>query len=184
MGLTDQEASELRDLRLDAQRAKDIIHRYESELLSTELAITNLRKNKKGRWIGFVLFLTCFIIVAAIVVSYISVQYHSAGDTPLAGALNFSVSTTVLTFIYLVFGFLMIATIVSGVKTIAELGNSSSAVALARRFGLRNYPSELKEYEETYNTQIREIESYKMQAKEGAARLKELEAKETPWYEQ
>jgi hypothetical protein len=184
MDLTKEEKEELAELRDNEIRYKEMIQRYESEVLDSEMNIRSIKRIKKGKWIGFVICCAIFIIFFAIVYFYAEVQNQAmGGDNNLTNALGFSVSTTVIAFTMLVLIFVVICTIICGMKTMMELGTSKASVTLAEKFGKTNYPSELKKYQERLSIQLRELDKLKLKQKLERERIKELSSKETPWYE-
>jgi hypothetical protein len=185
MSLTSEEIKELSELRDNEIRYKEMIQRYESEVLDSEMNIRSIKRIKKGKWIGFVICCAIFIIFFAIIYFYAEIQNQSMADSHSpVGALGFSVSTTVIGFTMLVLIFVVIFTIIVGARTMMELGTSKASVSLAERFGLPNYPSQLKMHQERLSIQVRELDRLKLKQKLDKERIEELTSRETPWYEQ
>ena len=185
MGLTSEEIKELSELRDNEIRYKEMIQRYESEVLDSEMNIRSIKRIKKGKWIGFVICCLIFIIFFAIVYFYAEVQNQSmGGDNNLVNALGFSVSTTVIGFTMIVLVFVVICTIIIGLRTMMELGTSKASISLANRFGLPNYPSQLKLHQERLSIQVKELDRLKLRQKLDKERIEELASRERPWYEQ
>lgn len=184
--MTQQEKEELNDLRRENQILKSKYQRMESETIDTRMDLEALLKHQKGRWIGFVLFTAATCIVGLILYSYSKVQDLSLSENFASNpinAINFSISTTIITFAGVLEFFLTIFTLRSGLITISELGTSSFARALARRRGVRNYPQAIKDTEQLLVLQYKELNEIRRDIGEISGRLKALEEKETPWYE-
>lgn len=182
--MTKEQEEELKELRRRTQILRDQIQRMETELQDTELEIRSLYSRKKGRWIGFAFFFVLFALSFASAVSYFKMQEIAMEDMgTVLNAVTFSVSTTALVFLFLLIGFFGILTIKYGARTIMELGSSTGAEKMARRYGRTNYPSAIRTCKQRQTDQQKECIRIKMEKKDADRRLKELEILETPWYE-
>lgn len=185
--MNDNEKRELNELRRENQILQSKYQRMQSEILDSQMNLEALIKHKKGKWLGFFIYAVLTSVIGIVLYSYSQVQNDSLPErfssNPLH-VINFSLSTTILTFAGVLELFLVIFTIRAGLITIAELGTSSFAKRLAYSKGTINYPQAIQDSQQTLTMQYGELKEIKQDIESIKSRLDELEFLETPWYEQ
>lgn len=184
--MTESQTIELKELRADELRLKEIIQRMESELNDTEFDIKSLEKWKKGRWHGFAATVALLFLG---ILAYLFFLNQDMGNEverydDAFHAIGFATTTVSLMALTLILIFLTFVLLFFGVKLIMELGSSKGARALAKRFNHRNYYSSIEPLRFRENDQRKEIINLRADLASKTRRIKELESLETPWYEQ
>lgn len=181
--LTEKEQRELNELRHDSELLKGKIDMMEADIDDAIYAINCLNKWKKGRWVGFFVSLLVTIVCFGIEVFYLIIQGNAFPSQRITknDAIEFAVSTTVLSFFTVLLFVMVIVTIVIGFRVMMELGNSNMSRKLASSHMIKNYYNHIEGHLEKKNLLQKELFELKTQKKEIDRRLKELEKNETPW---
>lgn len=183
--LSEAQQKELNDLRHDSQMLKEKLKNIEVDLDNSKYEIMYLNKWKSGRWIGFAIMSVITAIGFYVEYFYVVVQGNSAATrlSSKAAAIEFAVSSTVITFFTLLLAAISIFTIVIGIKMTLELSSSKGTRMLARNMGIKNYYNSAEYHIYKENALLRE--KFEMQGKKREAdrRIAELEKDEEPWYQ-
>lgn len=178
--MTQQEVTELRDLRTEDQILKDKIHMIESEIMDIDMRLRFLMKSKRGKGLGLFISLICFGLSIAALISYLLMYMDSSGSRTegYADVLVFSVTASMLPFIMIgvfVFG---IISMILGCILVMELWPSKGAHRSAVKHHRVNIPYEKKECV-THRVELQKsLDNLKMERMGIQGRLEELRKKE------
>ena len=68
--MTPEQLKELREARIESQRLGDAIYALETEIKEMDMEMRFLELWKRGRWVGFTLSLTVFLILGTMYILY------------------------------------------------------------------------------------------------------------------
>jgi len=179
--MTPEQLKELREARIESQRLGDAIYALETEIKEMDMEMRFLELWKRGRWVGFTLSLTVFLILGTMYTMYFWMFTKTREFDGYANAVVFSVSS-VMTGIMTAFVFAMaIITLVLGRKLYMEMGRSKAARDLAKRKKAKNYYSRV-EYCVTHKIELQKsIVELKEEQRDFDRRIDQLMELEKPW---
>ena len=184
--MTEAQETELNELRREEILLRETITKMESEWEDTQYEIRNIEKWKKGRWVPALISFILLCVSMGIMLVYAYIQDQSMGQRigTKSAAVEFSVSTTVMTFFILVLLVQALVTIYLLLKMMLELSSGRTSRNLAIRFNVRNYYNRIEGKLERENDQKKELIELRARKSRVSKRIQELEVEETPWYEQ
>ena len=178
--MTDIEKEELKSLRKDELRIKEIVHNMENESDDVDFAIRNLEKWKSGRGFGFIFLSIICIILFLFMLPYTQL-FQASYETRMevkADMVTEAISATAMIFGFLLFSLLSILDIIFAIKYFMEMGKSGLAQNMAFKFGHKNYYNSMQALSQrkiTIQKELFEIKSELNQIKERLKILEELE---------
>lgn len=145
--MTEQEITELRELRTRDQILKDKIHTVETEIMDVDMRMNFIKRTSRGKGLGLFIAVVCFALSAAGLISYLLLYLDSSGKNlnGYAATIVFSVTATMIPFLLifvLIFAFI---TMILALFLIMDLFPSEGAYRSAVRFHRTNIPHEKKE---------------------------------------
>lgn len=178
--MTQQEITELRDLRTEDQVLKDKIHMIESEIMDIDMRLRFLMRSKKGKGLGLFISLFCFGLSISALLSYLLLYMDSSGNRMegYADVLVFSVTASMIPFIVIGVMALGIVTMVLALFLVMDLWPSNGAYRSAVKHHRVNIPHEKKECVTQRIELQKSLDQLKMEHRGIQGRLEELRKKE------
>lgn len=178
--MTQQEITELRDLRTEDQILKDKIHMIESEIMDIDMRMRFLMQSKRGKGLGLFISLVCFVLSIAALISYLLMYIDSSGSRMdgYADTLVFSVTASMIPFILIGVVALGIVTMILALFLVMDLWPSKGAYSSAVKHHRVNIPHEKRECIIHKVEMEKSLVSLKKERMEIQGRIEELRKKE------
>ena len=144
--MTEEEREELKKLRYEELRLKEVVHNIENKYDDVNFGLANLEKWKSGRGAGVILMSFVCIISVVLMLPYVDLFKASYGSRMQVKAdmVTEAVSATALTFGTLLCIVFLIVDLYFGFKYFMQMGSSDLAKKIALRCGEKNYHYEYK----------------------------------------
>lgn len=181
--LEEKQQMELNQRRHDLEACKAKIINEENDLDNEVYAIKCLDRWKKGRSVGFFICMIVSIACFTIEFFYVYIQGNSAITmmNNVAGAIEFAVSSTAISFFTILFLAVSISTIILGLRLMLEVGNSSFSRRMATKYYIKNYYNHIENHINNKIKIEKEIIELKQEKRQITKEIERLEKDETPW---